>query len=93
MSRPQLIEWLESETGQRIDRSAAVAPKSRHVSIRVPEELFRQLEVVASARSETVSQTARRMLLDGLSAPSSTEEAIDTAIASLIAARDRLSQS
>ena len=40
--------------------------------------------------SETVSQTARRMLLDGLSTPSSTEEAIDTAIASLLAARDRL---
>jgi hypothetical protein len=33
------------------------------------------------------------MLLDGLSVPSSTEEAIDTAIASLLAARDRLSQS
>jgi hypothetical protein len=30
------------------------------------------------------------MLLDGLSTPSSTEEAIDTAIASLLAARDRL---
>ena len=38
MSRPQLIEWLESETGQRIERPEASAPKSRHVSIRVPEE-------------------------------------------------------
>jgi hypothetical protein len=90
MSRPQLIEWLESETGQQLDRPAASAPKSRHVSIRVPEELFRQLEVVAATRNETVSQTARRMLLDGLSTPSSTQEAIDTAIASLLAARDRL---
>ena len=90
MSRPQLIEWLESETGQQLERPVAAAPKSRHVSIRVPEELFRQLEVVAATRNETVSQTARRMLLDGLSAPSSTEEAIDTAIASLLAARDRL---
>ena len=93
MSRPQLIEWLESETGQRIDRPAAAAPKSRHVSIRVPEELFRQLDVVASKRNETVSQTARRMLLDGLATPSSTEGAIDAAISSLLAARDRLSQS
>jgi len=31
---------------------------------------------VASTRNETVSQTARRMLLDGLATPSSTEEAI-----------------
>ena len=93
MSRPQLIEWLESETGQRIDRPEPAAPKSRHVSIRVPEELFRQLEVVASKRNETVSQTARRMLLDGLATPSSTEWAIDAAISSLLAARDRLSQS
>jgi hypothetical protein len=30
------------------------------------------------------------MLLDGLSTPSSTEEAIDAAIASLLEARDRL---
>ncbi len=93
MSRPQLIEWLEGETGQQLERPAAAAPKSRHVSIRVPEELFRQLEVVAATRNETVSQTARRMLLDGLSAPSSTEEAIDSAIASLLAARDRLGKS
>ena len=76
MSRPQLIEWLESETGQQLDRPAAAAPKSRHVSIRVPEELFRQLEVVAATRNETVSQTARRMLLDGVSAPSSTSSLV-----------------
>lgn len=63
------------------------------MSIRVPEELFRQLEVVAATRDETVSQVARRMLLAGLSAPSSTEEAIDSAIASLLAARDRLGKS
>jgi predicted transcriptional regulator len=93
MSRPQLIEWLESETGQRLERPATAAPKSRHVSIRVPEELFRRLEVVAATGDETVSQTARRMLLDGLSAPSSTEEAIDAAIASLLAARERLGKS
>ena len=93
MSRPQLIEWLENETGEQLDRPPATAPKSRHVSIRVPEELFRQLEVVAASRNETVSQAARRMLLDGLAAPSSTEEAIDTAIASLLAARDRLGKS
>jgi len=93
MSRPQLIEWLESETGQRIDRPSAEASKSRHVSIRVPEQLYLQLEVVASQRNETVSQTARRMLLDGLTQPSSTEGAIDAAISSLLAARDRLNQS
>jgi hypothetical protein len=59
----------------------------------VPEDLFRQLEVVAATRNETVSQTARRMLLDGLSTPTSTEDAIDTAIASLLAARAQLGKS
>jgi len=93
MSRPQLIEWLESETGQCIDRPPTEVPKSRHVSIRVPEQMFLGLEVVASQRNETVSQTARRMLLDGLTQPSSTEGAIDAAVSSLLAARDRLSQS
>lgn len=92
MSRPPLIEWLENETGQQLERPPAAAPKSRHVSIRVPEELFRQLETVAATRDESVSQTARRMLLDGLAAPSSTEAAIDSAISSLLAARDRLGQ-
>jgi plasmid stability protein len=93
MSRPQLIEWLEHETGQTLDPPDASAPKSRHVSIRVPDELFRQLEIVAARRGETVSQAARRLLLAGLVSPSEPRDAIEAAINSLIVARERLADS
>ena len=93
MSRPQLIEWLERETGQSLDRTDDSAAKSRHVSIRVPEELFRQLEIVAARRGETVSQGARRILLAGLTTPSDPRDAIEAAINALIVARDRFADS
>jgi plasmid stability protein len=92
MSRPQLIEWLERETGRVLDRPDASAPKSRHVSIRVPDELFAQLEIAAARRGETVSQAARRILLAGLASPAEPQDAIDAAIASLLEARDRLAR-
>lgn len=91
MSRPQLIEWLESETGQVLDRPDESVPKSRHVSIRVPEVLFAQLEIAAAQRDETVSQAARRILLAGLAAPGEPLDAIDAAIDSLVKVRGRLS--
>ena len=56
------------------------------------QRIWEDSRAFAATRDETVSQTARRMLLDGLSTPSSTEEAIDAAIASLLEARDRLGQ-
>ncbi len=93
MSRPQLIEWLERETGQTLDRIDDSAAKSRHVSIRVPEELFRQLESVAARRGETVSQGARRILLAGLTTPPDPQDAIEAAINALIVARDRFADS
>ena len=93
MSRPPLIEWLERETGQVLDRTDASAAKSRHVSIRVPNELFRQLEIVAARRGETVSHAARRILLAGLTTPPDPQDAIETAINALIVARDRLAES
>ena len=88
MSRPQRIEWLEDETGERLERQRPLRGSRARVDPGT-EELFRRLRS-SPRRDETVSQTARRMLLDGLAAPSSTEEAIDAAIASLLEARDRL---
>ena len=93
MSRPQLIEWLERETGQVLDRTDASAAKSRHVSIRVPEELVPQLEIVAGRRGETVSHAARRILLAGLPTSADPQDAIETAHPALIVAPTIVSQS
>ncbi|MGI9644917.1 MAG: type II toxin-antitoxin system Phd/YefM family antitoxin [Ilumatobacteraceae bacterium] len=54
--------------------------KSRHISVRVSDELFAGLEALAAANAETVSQVARRLLTDGL-APRAGD--IDDAIAIL----------
>ena len=89
MTKPQLIDWLEGETGQQLDPVAAPA-KSRHVSIRVPVELFALLEAEAAARGETVSESARRLLEDGLVRRPGPAVAIDEAIASLQRLRSAL---
>jgi len=89
MTKPQLIDWLEGETGQQLDLVAAPA-KSRHVSIRVPVELFALLEAEAATRGETVSESARRLLEDGLVRRSGPTVAIDEAIASLQRVRSAL---
>jgi hypothetical protein len=89
MTKPQLIDWLEGETGQQLDLVAAPA-KSRHVSIRVPVELFALLEAEAAARGETVSESTRRLLEDGLVRRPGPAVAIDEAIASLQRLRSAL---
>ena len=58
-----------------------VAGGSRHVSIRVPLALYQQLEALAGDHAETVSQTARRLLSEGLEPPG--RNAIDEAITAL----------
>ena len=92
MSKPRGILWLEEQTGQTLDMPETMppAPKGRHVSIRVPDELYAQLETAAAASSESVSQTARRLLAEGLTQRTDTETAIDAAIAALTEARARL---
>ena len=81
MTKPRLIDWLETETGQQLDRKVAPA-KTRHVSIRVPDELFALLEATATAtaQGETVSQCARRLLEGGLLERAGPVVAIDEAI-------------
>lgn len=60
---------------------------SRHVSIRVPLDLFHRLEAAASEHHETVSQVARRLIGNGLEPGG--RNALDDAIAILMSARDR----
>ena len=67
------------------------AEKSRHVSMRVPIELFERLEALAADRNESISHAARRLLNEGLEPTGRT--AIDDAISTLMSVRDQLSQS
>lgn len=64
---------------------------SRHVSIRVPAATYSRLAAHARNRDETVSQTARRLLDDGLRPTG--RDAIDAAIVALEAVRDQLVES
>lgn len=89
MTKTRAISWLEEQTDQQLDR-ASTAAKSRHVSIRVPDVLFDQLERLAAARSETVSQCARQLILDGLTDHTGPTSAIDDAISALQRARVHL---
>jgi predicted DNA-binding protein len=83
MTKPRGVEWLEEQTGQRLDREAPGA-EGRHLSLRIPTRLYDELERLATERSETVSQTARRLLTDGIAHVNDPDrEAIDTAIAAL----------
>jgi len=84
MSKPRGVEWLERETGEKLERQALSGDEGRHLSLRVPGELFGRLEQLAAQRNETISQTARRLLADGLGRIDDPDrEAIDTAIAAL----------
>ena len=86
-SKPRLIEWLETETGQSLDPPTPKAPlpgNDRHVSVRLPSELYARVETAGRVRGETVSQAMRRMVcesLDRIDHPDAA--ALDTAIAAL----------
>lgn len=90
MTKPRAIDWLEQQTDQKLDRPGPSPAKARHVSIRVSDELFEQLERLAHARDETVSQCARQLLLDGLADRDTPTTAIDDAITALQRARAHL---
>ena len=92
MKKSKTILWLEEQTGQTLDPPETMppAPKGRHVSIRVSDDLYARLEAAAAVHSETVSQTARRLLEEGLSHRSGAATAIDDAIAALTEAKAHL---
>ena len=89
MNRPRAIAWLEEQTGQKLDQPL-LPPKSRHVSIRVSDDLYNRLEQLAVQRGESVSQSARRLLVSGLVDEREPTAAIDDAITALQRARDQL---
>lgn len=84
MNKPRGVQWLEGATGQKLEREGVSGESGRHLSLRVPIELFEQLDAIAAERSESVSQTARRLLSEGVDRTLNPDrEAIDTAIAAL----------
>jgi predicted DNA-binding protein len=85
MTKPKLIDWLEKETGQEL--TPAAPGKTRHVSVRVADDLYERLEAAALLHETTVSEYARRLLETGLTAPDAPEAAIDVAIDALRRAR------
>ncbi len=57
MNTPRGIEWLEHETGQKLERQALSGAEGRHLSLRVPAELLGRLEGLAAQRNERISPT------------------------------------
>ena len=70
--------------------SEPTSDMSRHISMRLPTELYQRLEALAVDCNESVSQAARRLLSEGLEIPD--EQAIDRAIATLLLVRNQLSR-
>ncbi len=90
MTKSRGIEWLESETGQSLERVPLSGDDGRHLSLRIPVVLFDQLERLAAQRDETVSQVARRLLGEGVARITNPDRAaLDTAIEILERARAR----
>ena len=89
MNTPRGVRWLEQQTGERLER-ADDAPKLRHVSVRVPIDLYSELERIAVGREESVSHTVRRILAAAVEGAESPTTAIDDAITALQQARNRL---
>jgi predicted DNA-binding protein len=86
MTKPKLIDWLETETGQDLSPTSPVG-KTRHVSVRMPDDLYERLENAARQDGATVSEFARRLLEVGLTPPDAPAAAIDEAIDALRRAR------
>ena len=81
--KPTLVQWLEAETGKVLEPPPSDA-KDRHVSVRVPTELYERVEQVAGGRGESVSQAMRRLVAESLDRISHPDvAALDTAIAAL----------
>ncbi len=84
MSKPRGVQWLEEATGQKLEREAVSGDEGRHLSLRVPNRLYEQLEPLAAERNESVSHAARRLLDNGLARLMDPDrDDIDTAIAAL----------
>lgn len=65
MAKPEAIEWLENQTGQKIDYQAGpeTHEADRHLSVRLPSSLFVELERVAQRNGLSVSKLVRELIV------------------------------
>ena len=96
------MAWLEELNGgtlppmpehirERWAAEDAAEAEARHLSLRVPRDLYARLEQLANQRSETVSQVARTLIAEGLDHRRSPDHAaLDSAIAALQSLRRNL---
>jgi hypothetical protein len=70
MGKPRGIEWLEQQTGQRIDVPESKAPHERHLSVRLSDDLADALEDWAREERVSMSHLVRDLLIDSLRARS-----------------------
>ena len=83
MSKSRTTQWLEEQTGQSLD-PLPNSEAMRHLSLRLPLDLHKQLETLAANNGESISQVARRLLERGIEGHSNpNRQAIDQAIATL----------
>lgn len=67
MAKPKAIEWLEEQTGQRIDfEPETSATGERYLSVRLTEKLAAGLGTLAAERDVSVSQFVRELLSEAV---------------------------
>jgi hypothetical protein len=67
MAKPKAIQWLEEQTGQRIEYAEPTEPaRERHLSVRLSDELATGLVDLAAERNLSLSQLVRELLGDAV---------------------------
>jgi predicted DNA-binding protein len=64
MTKPKGIQWLEDQTGQRLDYQPRQSAQERHLSVRLSDELAAGLDEMAARRGVTVSHLVRELLTE-----------------------------
>jgi plasmid stability protein len=66
MPKPKAIEWLEEQTGERIDVGSERVPQDRHLSVRLPDDLAAGLDEWAAAHGVSMSHLVRDLLAEAV---------------------------
>jgi predicted transcriptional regulator len=89
MAKPDAIQWLEGQTGEKIPyepERPQSAVRERHLSVRLDRETAVSLEALAAERRVTVSQLVRDLLRDAVELRQSAASLDASALADRLAA-------
>ena len=64
MAKPRGMQWLEDQTGQRLDHESRTGAQDRHLSVRLSDDLANGLDAMAAERGVSVSHLVRELLSD-----------------------------